>query len=196
MTTFEKIKNEGLELFSAHGYDGTSVEDIARKVGIRKASMYSHIKSKDELYLTILQEVSLWDSESLEQLYRLIALAGVRAKLKAIFDYYVHLYRDESVRSKILFLNRSVIFPPEGLREQIAAQIEEHTAHERRIISEIFFEGVNSKRLKIMDARDFQAAYFSMIDGVFVASMHLGRNDYYDRAEAIWSHFWQSVKLL
>lgn len=196
MTTYEKIKSEGLELFAAYGYDKTSVDDIAKKVGIKKASMYSHIKGKDELYLNILKEVVSWDMESLEQLHRIIALAGVRAKLKAIFDYYFHLYKDESVQSRILFLNRSLIFPPEHLKEEIRNGIEERTLKERKIVSEIFFEGVNSKRLRNMDARDFQASFFCMLDGLFVASRHIGREDYYSRAEVIWNHFWTSVKLL
>ena len=39
MTTKEKILDTALELFSRQGYDGASVRDIARAVGIRESSM-------------------------------------------------------------------------------------------------------------------------------------------------------------
>lgn len=194
MSTYDKIKQEGLELFSRYGYDKTSMDDIAKKVGIKKASMYSHLKSKDELYLSIFTEVVKWDSESLDQLYRLIALAGVRAKLKAVFDYYFHLYKNEDVHSKILFLNRTLIFPPEGLRKEIEEINTERGNWEKRIISDIFFEGMNSHRLRPMDARDFQGFFFCMIDGLFAASTKLGREEYFQRGDGIWNQFWESVK--
>ena len=194
MTTYEKIKSEGLELFARYGYDRTSMDDIAKKVGIKKASMYSHLKSKQELYLSIFTDVIDWDEESVDELNRMIALAGVRAKLKAIFYYHYHLFKDEAAKSKILFLNRSLIFPPEEAAGAIKAIYESHNHRERKLISEIFFEGVNSGRIREMDARDFQAVYFCMLDGLFVASKHLGREDYYQRADAIWEQFWISVK--
>ena len=50
MTTKEKILDTALELFSRHGYDGVSVRDIARAVGIRESSLYNHFPSKRALF--------------------------------------------------------------------------------------------------------------------------------------------------
>ena len=50
MTTKEKILDTALELFSRHGYDGASVRDIARAVGIRASSLYNHFPSKRALF--------------------------------------------------------------------------------------------------------------------------------------------------
>ena len=50
MTTKEKILDTALELFSRHGYDGASVRDIARAVGIRESSLYNHFPSKRALF--------------------------------------------------------------------------------------------------------------------------------------------------
>ena len=38
-----------LDLFSVQGFDATSISQIADAVGIRKASMYSHFSSKQEI---------------------------------------------------------------------------------------------------------------------------------------------------
>ena len=49
MTTRERILDETLTLFAENGYDGTSVEQIAEKVGIKAPSLYNHFDSKETL---------------------------------------------------------------------------------------------------------------------------------------------------
>ena len=43
------ILEEAAKLFKDKGYGGTSMRDIAGQVGMEAASMYNHIKSKDEI---------------------------------------------------------------------------------------------------------------------------------------------------
>jgi len=50
MATKEKIIETALELFSLRGYDGVSVRDIARAVGIRESSLYNHFESKRAIF--------------------------------------------------------------------------------------------------------------------------------------------------
>lgn len=47
--TKREILNASLDLFSVHGYEATSTAQIANAVGIRKASLYSHFSSKQEI---------------------------------------------------------------------------------------------------------------------------------------------------
>ncbi|MGG4605899.1 TetR/AcrR family transcriptional regulator [Paenalcaligenes sp. Me131] len=47
----ERICQAAILHFSEHHYDGASLNEIAAAAGIRKASLYAHFKSKDELYL-------------------------------------------------------------------------------------------------------------------------------------------------
>ena len=49
MTTRDRILNEALTLFAENGYDGTSVEEIAEKVGIKAPSLYNHFKGKEDI---------------------------------------------------------------------------------------------------------------------------------------------------
>ena len=49
MTTRDRILNETLTLFAENGYDGTSVEEIAGKVGIKAPSLYNHFKGKEDI---------------------------------------------------------------------------------------------------------------------------------------------------
>ena len=49
MTTKERILDEALTLFSENGYDGTGVEQIAEKVGVKAPSLYKHFKGKEDI---------------------------------------------------------------------------------------------------------------------------------------------------
>lgn len=56
--TKELIWKEALNLFSAYGYEGVSVKEIAKAVGIKDSSLYNHYKSKQEIFDTILIQVT------------------------------------------------------------------------------------------------------------------------------------------
>ena len=49
MSTKDRILEEALTLFSENGYDGTGVEQIAEKVGIKAPSLYKHFKGKEDI---------------------------------------------------------------------------------------------------------------------------------------------------
>lgn len=72
--TKQEIIEAALDLFSAQGFEATSVSQIADAVGIRKASLYSHFENKQAILDALVQEVlkqyekhSLFASENWEK---------------------------------------------------------------------------------------------------------------------------------
>jgi len=49
------IISQARELFRTHGYVGASMRELAEMVGIKKASLYSHFATKEELVAEVLQ---------------------------------------------------------------------------------------------------------------------------------------------
>lgn len=45
----ESLLAVAVKLFNERGYDGTSMEDLSRKLGITKSAIYHHVPSKQEL---------------------------------------------------------------------------------------------------------------------------------------------------
>ncbi|GAA1518848.1 TetR/AcrR family transcriptional regulator [Nocardioides humi] len=64
----DQILRASAELFSEHGYDGTNFDDVAAKVGLRGASLYHYVSSKDDLFLKCVEVPSLAIVERLREI--------------------------------------------------------------------------------------------------------------------------------
>ena len=64
--TKERILETALELFAQSGYLGTSMNDIAKQLGITKAALYKHYASKQEILDRIVERMNEMDYERAE----------------------------------------------------------------------------------------------------------------------------------
>ena len=56
--TRERIQSVALARFTSNGYDQTSLREIAEDLGVTKAALYYHFKSKEEIIDSLLRRVS------------------------------------------------------------------------------------------------------------------------------------------
>jgi AcrR family transcriptional regulator len=79
----ETLLNVAVRLFNERGYDGTSMEDLSRKLGITKSAIYYHVPSKEELLrlavdraldglFAVAEEVRAEDGAAMAQLENLV----------------------------------------------------------------------------------------------------------------------------
>jgi len=62
--TKQKILTAALDLISKQGYAGTSIRQIARKVGVRESAIYNHFKSKGEIFNSIIANIRMRSSSA------------------------------------------------------------------------------------------------------------------------------------
>lgn len=55
--TRNRIKNTALDLFSKHGFAGTSVRQISGTIGIRESGIYNHFSSKEDILRVLMEDV-------------------------------------------------------------------------------------------------------------------------------------------
>ncbi len=51
----EAIRDAAINLFLEKGFDGTSMDEIARSAGVSKQTVYSHFSSKEQLFTSAIQ---------------------------------------------------------------------------------------------------------------------------------------------
>jgi AcrR family transcriptional regulator len=83
------ILDEAAKLFKLKGFGGTSMRDLAGEVGMEAASMYNHIKSKDEILEHICFHVSDTYIAQLAEVEQMEASNG--DKLKELLRLHIHL---------------------------------------------------------------------------------------------------------
>jgi len=54
--TRARIQQVAVELFAEHGYEGTSLREIAERLGVTKAALYYHFKSKEDIVASLVQD--------------------------------------------------------------------------------------------------------------------------------------------
>ncbi|GAA1686575.1 TetR/AcrR family transcriptional regulator [Fodinicola feengrottensis] len=55
--TRQRIQQVALELFAEYGYDKTSLREIAERLGVTKAALYYHFKSKEAIIAAVFEEI-------------------------------------------------------------------------------------------------------------------------------------------
>lgn len=107
MTTRDRILDEALKLFSVNGFEGVSVREIARAVGIKESSLYNHFKNKQAIFNAIVEQrkqetiayftehelINHFKEEDMSQ-YIGISEEVLLAASMGIFEYY---FADEKV---------------------------------------------------------------------------------------------------
>jgi AcrR family transcriptional regulator len=87
ITKDEKILSLAASLMARRGYDGTSFQDIADKVGLHKSSLFHYFKNKEQLLLRILETPIDEVSRKLEEIIADSELAPEEKFTKAVNNH-------------------------------------------------------------------------------------------------------------
>ncbi len=119
MGTREKILQAALEAFAEKGFDGVSVDEIARRAGVKKALIYYYFPSKEELFKEV-WERSMDELE--EHLFKEIeGEKSYMSKIKRLLRAYVDFVTNRKVISEVIDKERAAVLSDErwqGLRKR------------------------------------------------------------------------------
>lgn len=137
-TTREDIVAAAGRMFADKGYHGTSMRDLGRELGLLGSSLYSHIESKEDLLVEVVDEGALLFLNSSE---RAMAVAGgAEQRLRALIAGHVGVVLDhlDVVRT---YLNEARMLD-ESHRARVVSARDRYESRFRQVIVEGIEEGV------------------------------------------------------
>ncbi len=162
--TKQLILDKALELFTEKGYAGSSMSDIAKAVGIQKASLYSHFSGKESIFEALFDGILDEYVASIRELTEGDRRhTGVVSRLSDIFCTFIRYCKDNP---KMYFWDRYYYYPPEFLKDYIQAKTEETNGFFISRITAIFAEGVAAGEIRWQPPHKPALAYYYLLIGL------------------------------
>lgn len=143
--TAAAIRTEAAHLFASQGYAGTSLRDVAAKVGIKVGSLYNHISSKQELLLSVMGHTMDDLAERMEQ--AVAAREDTLGKLTAFVELHIRFHAE---RAQEVFIGNSEL---RSLDEESRRQITDKRKRYRSQLEALLTQAGEEGSAAIINAR-------------------------------------------
>ncbi|GAK04335.1 transcriptional regulator, TetR family [Geomicrobium sp. JCM 19037] len=117
--TATAIRNVALKYLAAYDYDAFSMNQIANEVGIKKASIYAHYRSKEEIFYAVLTEALHDGKQKIVRFFLEQRDQPLDETLHAFFRWFV---KESEDHLQLKFLLRMLYFPPSHLKSYESSQ--------------------------------------------------------------------------
>jgi TetR/AcrR family transcriptional regulator len=97
----EKILLEATRLFAARGFEGTSLQDVADAVGVKKQSVLHHFPSKEEVRRAVLERLLARWNDVLPRLLMASQASGLE-KFEAVTSELFEFFATEPDRARLI----------------------------------------------------------------------------------------------
>jgi AcrR family transcriptional regulator len=138
-TRVDDVRDVALTLFAQRGYHGTSMRHIADALGVRVPTLYSHIRSKQELLAAIAVDTTdaVWSDYE-----RVLDEGGADPRERLRRAVEVFALRHATHRREALIVNRDVSSLEEPTRSRVLAERRRHERAIRGLIADGVEAGV------------------------------------------------------
>lgn len=190
--TATRIKEVARTHFAKNGYEGASLADIATDVGIKKQSIYTHFKGKDELFLALFDEVLAKELHFVQTYLDNNKHLSIDQLLYEFLIQYQDRYeQDDNTK----FFLRVAFFPPSHLYDEIVKQGYDYIDTIETMIMPLFDQALHNGTISPEVSSDTATVAFSaVLDGMFVELLFGGSARSMKRIESSWFVFWRGIK--
>ena len=161
--TKQTILEKALELFTEKGYVGASMGDIAKAVGIKKASLYSHFDGKESIFEAVFNQIL---DEYVAFIHKLTAedrRQNTIESLDMIFKTFIRYCKHNPM---MYFWDRYYYYPPAFLKDYIMEKTDETNAFFLDKITAVFAKGIEYGEIRGQSARKLASAYYYLLIGL------------------------------
>jgi TetR/AcrR family transcriptional regulator len=177
----EKIKRRkdilevAKEIFFSKGLEATTMEEIANRAELSKGTLYLYFKSKEELYVSIVEE----GAQLFQEFFRKATtpmLSATKQTLNLIEAFY-SFYRDHRPYYTILTSIQSGSIDREKISDAVYDMVHGMAMELLEYIVNIVRKGVSDGEFIDVDPRETALSFWALATGVFVVSDFMQRNE-------------------
>ena len=179
--------------FSEHGYDASSLSDIAEQAGMRKASLYSHFAGKDALFLDVFADALAEEQAFMDACFADEAALAAPGGQQAGAVYCDRMAQRYAESAHLRFLLRTAYLPPAPLRvevgtgyEALLAQLQQYYVQSLARLAPT----LSSQRVDL-----YAQAYLGIVDSLHVELIYAGGAALQQRHAALWQILSDSLSL-
>lgn len=187
-----EILNAVDHLFAAEGYH-LSMADIAKSVGIKVPSIYSHYTGKDEIILLVIErEVNHFYDLIFEEMKHMKA-NNCEENLKSLY-YGVINYVKQGNRLRF-WRNISLIQNPD-LKKACGSLVRSKESGMKEMLLNMLMEGKEKRKIDCVNPKSMVSLFFVVVKGVMDMMIVYENSDFNMQAffDEIWNEFWHSIK--
>jgi AcrR family transcriptional regulator len=156
----DQVRAAALRLFKEKGYHATSMRDIASEVGINKGSLYSYIRSKEDLLIPVFEQAMAVLLAQIEQVTADTSLTPTERLERAIHAHVTAVADNLDVLTVYLSEWRQ-------LAAESLTTVRLHRERYAALFLQILQDGVDSGEFRSMDTRIVTLGMIGMCNYLF-----------------------------
>lgn len=189
--TSNRIKEIALNHFTKDGYEGVSMAQIADDVGIKKQSIYTHFKGKDELFLQVCSDVF---ANELSFVSNFIESNTSRSIENFLFEFLLHYKERYEKNDNTKFWLRISFFPPTHLYEQVMKYVYAYLDKLEELLVPVMDKAMAEGEISsTIGAERATTAFLGVLDGILVEMLYGGPERMIKRLDASWYLYWRGL---
>ncbi|MDL2226899.1 TetR/AcrR family transcriptional regulator [Deltaproteobacteria bacterium OttesenSCG-928-M10] len=178
--TLTALQNAALARFAQQGFSATALAQIAADVGIKPPSIYAHFKSKEELFISLVEPTA---EEELAYVRQALAKPGDSEKVLA--GFLRNIERRFETAPMMRFLLHSAYLPP----QQISGPVDKIIKRYMNSLDKIILEAFRQIPPGRLPPESLAAAFAGIVDSLQAEILYAGKARFRKRMEAMWSLF-------
>ena len=186
-----EIKKSAVVQFVNKGYEETSLDDIVEGIGIKKQSIYSHFKNKEDIFLQVMNDAVNKEISFVNHFFESRSQVELQEVLFKLLVRYKERYLLEDDKN-IKFLLRMAFMPPYHLRDTAMEQFEKYNQELERNVKEAFSKAEHIR----VTAEEGTISFLNFLDGILVELIYTNSSKFETRLRVSWEIYWQGISMV
>lgn len=192
ISTGERLRAVATELFAERGFAGASMSDLARRIGIRKPSLYNYFSSKEELFIELLESsLDSWREASLE------ALEEAGSFEERLFGHLRKTVEFTIEHPHAMAICRMAVTQiVDAFGDRVRGRLLEERLEYQQRLEELFKAAVEVGEMVDVSPQVLALSWLTFLDGVLFHQLFAVADRsgiYLDHLDRLWWLFWRGV---